>query len=270
MSDVPDNVIPPPVPGESLPSGSLLPGEAWTRKKFNLFLVAALVLHVALIFLLGTKQPIIPRPVTAVPRLQLADSSDAFIALSDPTLFTRPNAHDLATVFWRRLKPPQPPNFSFNQIAAPSYLPPTEAGFGAYFFNFVQSHPGDFSVNFKPEPRRVVPDGTWEEDLGHATTLQISGDLAGRRLLTALELPALPANDVIEPSRVQVLVDTLGNVVSAVVLQPASDNAGNQRALQLVRNLRFAPAPRLMFGEITFAWHTVPLTATNEPGHPLP
>ena len=80
-------------------------------------------------------------------------------------------------------------------------------------------------------------------------------------------LPSLPRNDVIGPSTVQVLVDTAGNLASAVVVAPNADAEADQLALQLVRNLRFAPAPRLTFGEITFTWHTVPVLSTNEPTH---
>jgi hypothetical protein len=39
----------------------------------------------------------------------------------------------------------------------------------------------------------------------------------------------------------------------------------DQLALQLARQLRFAPAPQLMFGRIIFNWHTVPVTTNNVP-----
>ena len=66
---------------------------------------------------------------------------------------------------------------------------------------------------------------------------------------------------MIAPSKVQALVNTDGNVASAVLLESSSLADADQRALQLVRNLRFAPASRLMFGEIIFTWHTVPTNA---------
>jgi TonB family protein len=101
------------------------------------------------------------------------------------------------------------------------------------------------------------------------TTRHISGDLAHRSLANskAIALPSLPRNDVIGASTVQVLVDAAGNVASAVVLEPNADPEADQLALQLVRTLRFAPAPRLTFGEITFTWHCVPVMTTNEPSN---
>lgn len=77
---------------------------------------------------------------------------------------------------------------------------------------------------------------------------------------------------MIAPSRVQVLVDPSGQVVSAVLLP--SDNAveaagradvGDTNALNIARGLRFAPASGLAFGELIFRWHTVPEPATNAP-----
>ncbi len=76
---------------------------------------------------------------------------------------------------------------------------------------------------------------------------------------------------MIAPSKVQVLVDTAGNVVSTVLLPPDSGFAAadqydqaDQRALELARALRFTPSPRLTVGRLIFNWHTVPVTTTNE------
>ena len=78
-------------------------------------------------------------------------------------------------------------------------------------------------------------------------------------MLDNINLPSLPWNDVIAPSRVQVLVDAAGNVVSAVLLP--SDNAaeaagradiGDTNALQIARALRFAPASQADVRRIDF------------------
>ncbi len=68
-------------------------------------------------------------------------------------------------------------------------------------------------------------------------------------------------DDVIPPSRVQLLVDQNGNIDSAVLLESSGDDAADQQALGLARALRFAPADKPMFGEIIFNWHTVPASA---------
>jgi hypothetical protein len=76
---------------------------------------------------------------------------------------------------------------------------------------------------------------------------------------------------VIAPSKVQLLVNESGNVVSAVLLAPDSGftaadqyDQADQRALELARTARFAPSSRLTVGRMIFNWHTVPVTTTNE------
>jgi len=97
--------------------------------------------------------------------------------------------------------------------------------------------------------------------------------LAPRLARNPVPVPSLPYNDVIAPSRVQVLVDAAGNVGSAVLLPPDNPlesaghyDAADRRALELARAARFAPAPSLTFGRLIFNWHTVPIASTNEPG----
>jgi TonB family protein len=266
MTDLTENTALPKPSGEGVLAGPPPLREAWTQKKFTVILVVTLVLHMGAIMLLETTKTNVPRLATAVPHLRMVDNTNELIALSDPSLFARPNAHELVTTYWRRLEPPKQPNF--NWIEAPGYLPPTNADFGGFYSNFVEHlQAGELTLNFKPEPKTIIPNVILEDDLPPVTTMQISGELAGRRLLTSLELPSLPVNDVLQPSRVQALVDTFGNIASAIILQPTTDSAADQRALQLVRTLRFAPAPHLMFGGITFTWHTVPLPLTNEPSH---
>lgn len=217
--------------------------------------------HVALIFLFATKKQIIPRALANVPHLQLASDADQFIALGDPTLFARPNAHDLASDFWRRL--PAAPQPDFNWTEDPRYLPPVPGEFGAAFREYMRHiEPPALPLNVKPEPKFVPLAVTAAPAMPPATTMKISGELAARRWLNRIDLPSLPRNDVIAPSTVQVLVDAAGNVFSAVVLKPdagiQSDSDADQTALQLARSLRFAPAAGPTLGEVTFTWRTVP------------
>jgi hypothetical protein len=271
------------------PSESKPPGEGWTRNKFIFLVTFVLALHVALIFIFGTKKQIVPRAVTKVPHLRLADTANELIALRDPTLFARPNAHDFVTAFWRR--PPPIRQALFNWTEAPRFLLPAPEQFGAAFREFMKTNPPpETPSDFKPEPKLIQPVVAFDDAMPQKTTMQISGELAQRRLLGQIEfttnngtititgytpargmatipaatdgLPAIPVNDVLEPSKVQALVGTSGAVVSIVLLQASGLELADSSALALARNLRFAPAPRLMFGEITFNWHTVP---TNEP-----
>ena len=87
-----------------------------------------------------------------------------------------------------------------------------------------------------------------------------------------MNLPTWPFADVIAPSRVQVLVDAGGGVVSAVLIPPdfragaaAQYDPANQRALAIARAARFAPSSRLAVGQMIFNWRTVTPPSTNAP-----
>jgi TonB family protein len=248
-------------PNEGWLAGPKPPSEGWSRKKFLFVLIFVFAFHVSLIVLFGSKQRIVPRPVTNFPQLQLVDSANELIALNDPTLFARPNRHDVVSAFWRRMPAVSQPNF--DQPAASGYLAPESGNFGALFQDYLRNlKPPAFVSDLKPEPRQILPDVTFNP-VPEATIMQISGELAQRPLLTPVEPPFFPYNDVLKPSVIQALVDTVGNVASAVVLESSDSNDADQRALQIVRDLRFAPAPNLTLGEITFTWRTVPVTGTN-------
>ena len=245
-------------------------GAGWTRQKWVFLVALAVALHLVLLFIFGTKKQFVPRATTNVPHLQLADSADELIALGDPTLFALPHANDFSAAVW--LKTPAIPPTTNRWTEPPGELPAPEK-LGAAFGEFMRTNRfAELPLDFKPEPKLSEATVPFETALPPATTLQIAGSLAQRRLLHQIELPALPCNDVIAPSRVQALVDEAGNVVSVVLLP--SDNSlegaghydvADQLALQLARQLRFAPAPQLMFGRIIFNWHTVPVTTNNVP-----
>jgi len=264
MNESAPAALPPSSPGERWLPGPQPPREGWSRNQFLFILALAVLMHIALIFAFGTKKQVVPRTVTSVPHLQLADSDNELIRLGDPALFARPNAHDVVSAYWRRVPVVSQPNFNWS---APSgELSPSPKALGAAFREFMSAGlPVAFNLDLKPAPKLIIPAAPAGEGLPQETTLQITGDAASRRLPDSVLLPSLPWNDAIAPTKVQVLVDTAGNVASAVVLESSALPSADQRALQLARSLRFAPGPALAFGEIIFTWHTVPMTTTNAP-----
>lgn len=236
----------------------------WPWRKIFFLVVLAVVAHVALIKFFGTHKQIVPRPVANVPHLQLANEADQFIALANPTLFALPNPRDFASVIWLKVPAVTPPSFRWNE--PPQWLPLDTGNPGAAFQQFLPS-PGvpEIQLNVKPPPELSVPSVSLGGALPQSSTLKIIGELAQRVLLNPVVLPSLPYNNVIPPSKIQVLVSPTGTVISAILL-PLTDSLeavercdpADQRALELARRLRFAPARQLAFGEIIFQWHTVP------------
>ena len=243
----------------------------WGWKKLGLVILLAFATHLAFVFLLGTKTAVTRRTVRNVPVFQLANNADEFVRLTDPTLFALPDPEDLAAagspVSPDILNPPirysEPPAF----LAAPA-----AATLGAAFNEFMQTNRvAAFRPSFKPEPQPLAPETGIVTALSQSSTWHVVGEIAGRPIVKPITVPSLAVNDIIAPSRVQVLVDKDGHVASAVLLDSSeyddSDHyaPADQQALDLVRTLRFAPADRLMFGRIIFDWHTVPVANTNAP-----
>lgn len=227
--------------------------------------------HVGLLFMFGARKQIVPRPVTEVPTLKLAGRSDELVALDDPALFALPHSEDFVTAMWSQAPVVKQPSFRWTE--APRWLPLSANELMAVFNRFMQTNYfAGVALQLKPPVRLSTPAPPIGPALAQTSTMRVEGDLAQRRLLTPISLPSWPYADVVAPSKVQLLVDEAGNVVSAVLL-PSDTNlealshydAADQRALELTRALRFSPAPRLTIGQLIFTWHTVPPPATNSP-----
>ncbi|MGH7950961.1 MAG: hypothetical protein ACREFE_03435 [Limisphaerales bacterium] len=247
-------------------------GKGWTRARWLMLIAIIFTAHVALIFIFGERKPKPPRTVEKVPTLQLANRASELQALNDPILFALPNPKDFASVVW--LKAPQVKPSSFVWTEPPRWLQLPADKLAVAFGQFMRTNYfAGVPLQFKPPPRLNEPILPIDPALAQISTLQITGNLAQRRLLNKINLPSPPYNDVIAPSKVQVLVDEAGNVISEVLLPPennfeaARDPAADQRALELARAARFAPAPNLTVGVLIFNWQTVPpKTSANE--HP--
>lgn len=265
MNDAPANL---PTAGFAAPKPD---GEGWSRTKWLTLIALIFAAHIVLIFVFGERKEIVPRAVTNVPVLKLADNSDEMLALNDPTLFALPHQRDFASAVWPKTPGAKQPLFRWTE--PPRALPLPAENLGATFQQFMRTNSfASYPLDFKPQPKLNEPISPAEPALAQNSALQMTGELAQRPLLNPINLPSLPYNDVIAPSIVQVLVDAAGNVVSAVLLPSENSLAAashydvaDQRALKLARRLRFAPATQLTFGKIIFNWRTAPSTATTAP-----
>ena len=236
--------------------------EGWSLQRWVLLIVFAFAAHLALISFSAPKRPLTPRPVVNVPQLHLADGNNDLIALTDPTLFALPHAVEFDAFVGLHLNTFVQQTFRWTE--PPPFLPISPATLGANFAGYMQTNRfSAATLDFKPEPQFALAFEKLESVLPQASTLQIFGEITHRRMLNQIDVPSLPYNDVIKPSRVQALVDENGNVVSDALLGSSEYAAADQKALELARKARFAPEPGLMFGEMIFNWHTV--ATTNAP-----
>jgi hypothetical protein len=270
------------------PPGS--PIKKWTWTRWVTLIALVFVLHVALIFIFGRRKPAAPAPVKNAPSLALTQESGGWIALNNATLFGLPNQDSFAGSMWTPLPPlairqqdwTEKPHWltETNPLSVAELVTPLK--------QFVQTNQfTSIHVEFTRPPALTVPALPIESPFTPDSTLQIEGDLAKRQLLTPIHPPLLSSTDVIVPSKVQVLVDGAGNVISAALLPsenfletstPADSDASHQagaRALELARSARFAPlasdtgtlvsnpTSRLSVGLLIFNWQTAPESADD-------
>jgi hypothetical protein len=254
------------------PPGQELPGNGpWTYGRWLTIIALVFAAHVALLFVFGGRKQIVPRAVTNVPTLRLADDSSELLALNDPTLFVLPHQKDFASAFRLQTAALQQPSFCWTE--SPRWLPLSADELGLAFNQFMQTnHFAGFELQLKPSVKLSAPGLPIEPALAQNSTLRVEGELAQRQLPSPINLTNWPYANVIAPSEVQVLVDAAGNVISTVLLPAGSGftaadqyEKADQRALELARAMRFIPSSRLTVGRMIFNWHTVPPPATNAP-----
>jgi hypothetical protein len=245
-------------------------GEGWSRTKWLVLVALVFAAHIGFIFALGERTTKPARAVKNVPALKFADNSSELLALDDPALFALPNPKDFASAVWLKMPGAKQPSFRWTE--APRWLPLAVENLGTTFVQFMQTNYfAGYQLDFKPPPKLSEPVAPVQSALPQNSTLQIGGELAQRQLLNEINPPSLPYDDVIAPSKVQVLVSAAGDVVSAVLLPSdnsgeAADryNAADRCALELARTARFAPATNLTIGQMVFNWRTIPMTTTND------
>ena len=243
----------------------------WTRGRWLTLIALVFAAHVALLFVFGGRKQIVPRAVTNVPTVKLADDSSEWIALNDPTLFALPHQKDFASAIGLQTAALKQPSFRWTE--PPRWLSLSAYELGLAFNQFMQTNRfASFELQLKPSLKLSTPLLPIKPVLAQNSTLRVEGELAQRQLPSPINLTNWPYANVIAPSKVQVLVDAAGNVVSTVLLPPDSGftaadqyEKADQRALDLARAVRFAPSSHLTVGRMIFNWHTVPMINTNEP-----
>ena len=249
----------------------------WSLRRWGGVVVVIFAVQLSLIFWLGTRTPIRPRPAAAAFTLHLAAPASAELqALYDPTLFTLPHAEGFSGPVWQRV--PRPEFRSFEWSAPPTRLPRAVEQIGAVFTRLVETN----YIDTLPQPAPSEPDPTLPDLpplalLQDQSVLQLEDGLAQRRLLTPLQLKSWSNPDILTDSIVQVVVDAEGRPVSPTLLSSSGSAAADQYALDQARAARFEPlsrnpaeaAPnpmaRLKWGKMIFRWHTLPTPPASAP-----
>ncbi len=193
------------------------------------------------------------------------------LALEDPTVFARPNAKGFSGPSLQPGKlSHQPYRWQSPEIEIPY---PTNL-LTVPIDSILKTNIGDSANAFvKPMPEIIllnVPPLKGPE----ASRLEVAGDLAGRKLIASPKLKTWNHTSLLQPTRVQVMVNFGGRVFSAVRLGGSGYAPADAMALAMARraiqfskttNAPAAPldASHFTTGDLIFHWHTNPLTVTN-------
>ena len=260
-------------PGSTKPQG-VRAGRWWGRVGL------VLGLQIGLIFWLGDREPLRRRPAAAAPTLQLASATSAeLLALTDPTLFVLPHTNGFAGEAWLRVPPPETNSFEWPET--PWSLVLGCERLGTDFEHLIQTNLfAPWHIPARPRPELALPPRAGPEPVAERSTVRFTGELAGRRLLTVLDMPSWQNADLLTNTVVQLVVGAEGRPVSETLLVRSGLDEADEYALARARIARFAPAAGatpdrlpevlagLSWGELVCQWQTLPRPLTNAPGGP--
>lgn len=199
-----------------------------------------------------------------------------YVALRDPTLFALPHVRGFSGDAWLRFQREAPK--LTNWTAPPQWLTLSAESLGRSLDSYLTTNRPSAeellaSVRSLEAPEVRIPD----LPLLSNSTVRLQGPLEQRSLAFAPPLPNLLTNDVLARTVIGVAVNADGIVESAAVVRESGSAWADDQGLELARAFVFAPvrsetggatAPPT-FGQIVFAWNTVPQNATRAATPPL-
>ena len=220
---------------------------------------------------LDTKKTVTAPELKLIPEILLIPDHGAGASFSDPMLFTRPNRRGFSGAAWRSFEGVEHQLIDWDE---PGRLLANEPGtLGTRFREALPNHLA--FVTDIPAKRLAKPMEVALPPLAIRATseMEIRGRLAKRPLVRKVAVPGWSHGEALQRTHVRIGVNPDGYVVSTTLpgrlaklgsLQAAAD----QRALNLLRGIRFEPAsgaaPRLPgdasqleWGESIFHWQTV-------------
>ena len=250
-------------------TGNTAESRWWPQAGWWLAVALVMAVQLGFIFALGSRSDIAPRKTIPPPIVQLTGNGpNELLLLSDPTLFVLPHQQGFSGRAWLQIPPFVTRPFKWTEPQR--WLPLAEQGLGNVFNDFM--HTNNYTVarfETMPAPELTVPETEPLTPLTGKSTVRIEGSLAGRRLLAQPDLTSWRGTDVLDESVVQVLVDAVGNVLSAFVRPPGCGSAdADQLAVKLAKSARFEPSSRgnagATWGTMIFNWPIVS-AVTNAP-----
>jgi len=247
----------------------------WSPRRWQGVITLIFIGQLTVISWLGQRTPFHSRPVAPGPAIRLVGAGSAeLLALADPTLFALPHLHGFSGPAWLNMAPPSFQPFVWTE--PPRWLTLPVEQLGAAFHQFMTTNGfKPLGMSGHPEPELLLPELAARPSFPTQSMVRVTGQLAGRPLLTPLNLPSWTNEFILSNTVIKVIVDALGQTLVAPDKSSGYKRA-DQDALDHARAARFQPLPGastdtwdahplggLSFGELVFEWHTVPPVGTN-------
>lgn len=238
--------------------------------------VLVLLVQTGLVYWLSDRRPAQVRTPAPAPVLQIAgQGSRELQTLLDPTLFALPHVQSFSGLAW--MKAPQLEYRPFEYREEPRWFRLDASKLGSALTIFHGTADPGPTLMSRPQPQPYIP-AQETSILPAKSTWVIDGPLASRRLLNPFVLPSWPHTDLLTNTVIQAIVQPNGTLFSPSLLVSSGLKTADDAAMRLVREARFESAPGsasmeaiptslhdLVWGQITFNWHTVPAQPATSP-----
>lgn len=234
---------------------------SWSRRQWFTVMSLILIAHLAAVFALHSRAPLLARVDSAALRRPQTTSSEAPAIpaeLQDPLVFASANPHGFSGAAWVR------------EPASKYELARTETP--PRFLRF-EREPTSFPPAQTPPPRTPLPFISLQVPTPQRqSTFAIEGDLAARPLHNPPTLPPQFHTDVLGNTVVQLGVQSDGFPFSVRLVASSGLKKADLDALEIAKNLRFAPRPLaglprtpapLEWGELVIQWFAAAPGSTN-------
>ena len=255
-------------------SSELAEPPRWPARRWWMFVALIFATQLALIFWLG-RAPRRPAPLREfAPQISFTGTNAArFLAYRDPTLFALPHQEGFSGLAWLTFSNQNFEPFLWTEPARLLDLAQDRLGEDFTLFMSTNAMSGVPLIAL-PDLKLRVPAVPPEQPFVTRSKLQVTGDLANRRLLVSPDLPACTNAEILSNSVVQLLVGADGTLISATLLKQSGGAEADQRALREAARVRFDsirnvdplnPQAGVALGQMIFEWQTLPLPPTNTP-----
>jgi hypothetical protein len=257
----------------------------WSRGRLFGWVLVVFAIQLGFIFWMSDRRPPKIRQDNLGPSLTVAVNRNAeLLALADPTLFALPHQQSFSGEAWLNFRR----TGSLSTTNAPEIGPGIGAplafsAFGRDFSEFMATNPfNTFTGLPKPEPQFSAVESSPAAPFPSRSGLEISGGLASRHLISACELPgwsrytnALGEPCLLSNTVLRALVNAEGKVLSVLLISSSGWKEADTYAMEKAKAARFDaldatgaetvtnPLARLHWGELSFAWETLPPSSSK-------